>query len=256
MRIVNGPIIMTREERMKIVHEIKERILDKYGDDVKAIGVYGSLGRQTDGPYSDIEMMCVMSTEEAEFSHEWTTGEWKVEVNFDSEEILLDYASQVESDWPLTHGQFFSILPIYDSGGYLEKVYQTAKSVEAQTFHDAICALIVEELFEYAGKWRNIRVQGPTTFLPSLTVQVAMAGAMLIGLHHRICYTTSASVLTEAVKQSDLPSGYDHLCQFVMSGQLSDSEKLLESLENFWNGIQEWTERHGYIVDMSKRIPF
>lgn len=64
-------------------------------------------GRQTDGPYSDIEMMCVMSTEEAEFSHEWTTGEWKVEVNFDSEEILLDYASQVESDWPLTHGQFF-----------------------------------------------------------------------------------------------------------------------------------------------------
>lgn len=52
MRIVNGPIIMTREERMKIVHEIKERILDKYGDDVKAIGVYGSLGRQTDGPYS------------------------------------------------------------------------------------------------------------------------------------------------------------------------------------------------------------
>ncbi|MDY0876365.1 kanamycin nucleotidyltransferase C-terminal domain-containing protein, partial [Lactobacillus helveticus] len=54
----------------------------------------------------------------------------------------------------------------------------------------------------------------------------------------------------------DLPSGYDHLCQFVMSGQLSDSEKLLESLENFWNGIQEWTERHGYIVDVSKRIPF
>ena len=46
-----------------------------------------------------------MSTEEAEFSHEWTTGEWKVEVNFDRE-ILLDYASQVESDWPLTHGQF------------------------------------------------------------------------------------------------------------------------------------------------------
>ncbi|CAC9381454.1 Kanamycin nucleotidyltransferase [Staphylococcus aureus] len=31
---------MTREERMKIVHEIKERILDKYGDDVKAIGVF------------------------------------------------------------------------------------------------------------------------------------------------------------------------------------------------------------------------
>ncbi|MGQ4819399.1 kanamycin nucleotidyltransferase C-terminal domain-containing protein, partial [Enterococcus faecium] len=83
---------------------------------------------------------------------------------------------------------FFSILVSYDSGGYLEKVYQNAKSVEAQTFHDTICALIVEELFEYAGKWGNIRVQGPTTFLPSLTVQVAMAGAMLIGLHHRICY--------------------------------------------------------------------
>src|SRR5699024_12655178 len=110
MRIVNGPIKMTREDRMKIVHEIKERILDNYGDVVKAIGVYGSLGRQADGPYSDIEMVCVLYTEEAEFSHEGTTGEWKVEVNLDSEEILLEYASQVESDWPLTHGQFFSML--------------------------------------------------------------------------------------------------------------------------------------------------
>ena len=90
-------------------------------------------------------------------------------------------------------------MPIYDSGGYLEKVYQTAKSVEAQTFHDAICALIVEELFEYAGKWRNIRVQGPTTFLPSLTVQVAMAGAMLIG------------------RRSTHYRGYDHLFRNVWS---------------------------------------
>lgn len=44
MRIVNGLIIMIREERMKIVYEIKEWILDKYGDDVKVIGVYGFFG--------------------------------------------------------------------------------------------------------------------------------------------------------------------------------------------------------------------
>src|SRR5699024_12118114 len=110
-RIVNAAIKITREVRLSRVNEIMDRLLDNYGDVVNAIGVYGSLGRQADGPYSDIEMMCVLATEEAEFSHEWTTGEWKVEVNFDSEEILLDYASQVESDWPLTHGQFFSILP-------------------------------------------------------------------------------------------------------------------------------------------------
>lgn len=35
---------MIREERMKIVYEIKEWILDKYGDDVKVIGVYGFFG--------------------------------------------------------------------------------------------------------------------------------------------------------------------------------------------------------------------
>lgn len=35
--------------------------------------------------------MCVMLIEEVEFSYEWIIGEWKVEVNFDSEEILLDY---------------------------------------------------------------------------------------------------------------------------------------------------------------------
>ena len=76
MRIVNGPIIMTREERMKIVHEIKERILDKYGDDVKAIGVYGS--RQTDGPYSDIEMMsCQQRKQSSAMNGQPVSGRWK-----------------------------------------------------------------------------------------------------------------------------------------------------------------------------------
>ena len=59
-----------------------------------------------------------MSTEEAEFSHEWTTGEWKVEVNFDSE----DSTRLCISGGIRLAGSIFSILPIYDSGGYLESV--------------------------------------------------------------------------------------------------------------------------------------
>ncbi|WP_460898991.1 kanamycin nucleotidyltransferase C-terminal domain-containing protein, partial [Staphylococcus aureus] len=70
-------------------------------------------------------------------------------------------------------------------------------------------------LFEFSGKWRYFRVQGPTTFFPSLTLPVANASGLFVGLQHRIWYTASASVFTGAIKQSDPPSGYDPLGQFL-----------------------------------------
>lgn len=243
---MNGPIKMTREDRLRIAYEIKDRLLERYGEKVKAVGIYGSLGRKTDGPYSDIEMMCVLSGGEEEHSYEWTAGKWKAEVNVDSEDILLNYAATVDGEWPLTHGQFFSIQPLYDPTECLQNVRRAAASAPPQAFHDAICGIIVEELFEYAGKWRNIYEQGPLAFLPSLAVQTAKAGAMLLGLHHRTCYTTSATVLEEALQQTDIPAGFAPLCKLVMSGQLSDATRLLEVLEQFWEGVQDWAWRNGY----------
>ncbi|MNL76109.1 Kanamycin nucleotidyltransferase [compost metagenome] len=54
-----GPREVTREDRMNIANVLANQLLEKYGEDVEAIGIYGSLARKTDGPFSDIEIKCV-----------------------------------------------------------------------------------------------------------------------------------------------------------------------------------------------------
>ncbi|ENQ3106146.1 ANT(4')-I family aminoglycoside nucleotidyltransferase [Bacillus cereus] len=251
-----GPEKITREERMKIAYTIANQILEKFGSNVKAIGIYGSLARNTDGPYSDIEIKCILNSLEDGFSYEWTAGNWKAEVNFDSAEDIIEEVTTVEENWPLTHGQFFTILPIYDPEEFFKELKQKASSVDHTIFKEAICKTLVEEMYEYIGKVRNIEIQGPKTFLPTLTIKIATTGAMILGLHNKQYFTTSAQVLPEAIAFTDKPEGFDELCEIVMSGYLSEPKEIIHVCENFWKGLLSWSAENGYFIKCSNDIPF
>lgn len=244
---------MTREQRRALAHEMADRALTLYGDKVKAIGAYGSLGRGTDAPYSDIELFVVLRTEGEELTHEWTTGPWKAEVDFYSEHVLLAKASRLHGRWPLTHGSFFRVLPLFDPEGYFDQLRQAAASPTEAAFRQAICETLYGEVYEFAGKWRNARQAGHNAYLPTLAVQVAQYGAYLIGLHNRQTYSTAAKVLEEALALPHRPAGFDHLAHLVMAGDLRAP---LDALEAFWTGIQEWAATHGYSFISAERIPY
>lgn len=244
---------MTREERRALAQELTDRALAVYGEKVKAVGAYGSLGRGTDAPYSDIEMFVVLGTTGEEFTYEWATGPWKAEVDFYSEEILLAKAQHVEGRWPLTHGSFFRVLPLYDPESFFDRLREAAASPTVEEFRRAICETLYGEIYEFAGKWLNARESGHTAYLPVVAVQAAQYGAYLVGLHNRQTYSTGARVLEEALALPHRPAGFDELARLVMSGDLRDP---LPALEAFWAGVQEWAAAHGYPIVSDRRIPF
>lgn len=73
---MNGPVNISQSERLQTCHDIAARLNEVYRDKILAIGVYGSVAKGTDGPFSDIEMFCVLSESNGpvEFSHEWSAG--------------------------------------------------------------------------------------------------------------------------------------------------------------------------------------
>ncbi|WP_374110094.1 ANT(4')-I family aminoglycoside nucleotidyltransferase [Lysinibacillus sp. BPa_S21] len=251
-----GPKKVTREERMKIAYSIANQVLERYGSKVQAIGIYGSLARKTDGPFSDIEIKCILNALDEDFSYEWTAGDWKAEVNFDSAEHIIEEATTVDEEWPLTHGQFFNVLPIYDPKNFFTELRAKASSVDSSIFKEAICRTLVEEMYEYIGKMKNIEVRGPQTFLPILAMEIATAGAMILGLHNKQLFSTSAQVLSEALSLTDQPEGFDDLCELVMSGKLSDPQHIIAICENYWDSLLKWSSLHGYQIECSTAIPW
>ena len=251
-----GPKKITREERMEIAYSIANQVIERYGSKVQAIGIYGSLARKTDGPFSDIEIKCILNALDEDFCYDWTAGDWKAEVNFESEEHIIEEATTVDEKWPLTHGQFFNILPIYDPNDFFTELKVKASLIDSSKFKEAICRTLVEEMYEYIGKMRNIGLQGPRTFLPILVMEIATAGAMILGLHNKQFFTISAQVLPEALLFTDKPEGFEVLCELVMSGNLSDAKQIIVICENYWDSLLEWCALHGYQIECSKVIPW
>ncbi|WP_243014195.1 ANT(4')-I family aminoglycoside nucleotidyltransferase [Brevibacillus borstelensis] len=254
---MNGPVAISRRERLQICVEIAARLHEVFGEKIAAIGVYGSVSRGTDGPFSDIEMFCVLkeSSEPVDYSYEWSTGPWKAEVNVLSADVLLKNASTVEGQWPLTHGPFFSPLSLYDPDGFFSTLRKAAESPAREDFKNAINEVLVGEMCEFIGKLRNASRNGPHTYLPYLAMQFAESGAMLIGLHNQRLFSTGSMVLPESLQLPNRPAGFDDVARLVMSGDLAEPAKVVSVCEAFWSGLVDWAGEHGYVL-ISNRIPF
>ena len=250
-----GPQPMDRAKRMALVHEIADRVLTLYKERILAIGLYGSIARGTDGPYSDIEMLCVLRSTGEEYSYEWSHGSWKAEVDFYSQDILLRKAAEVDVDWPLTHGAYCDVLALYDPELFFAKLRDTVLSQSQERFITAIRGVIVGELYELIGKLRNARHSEYTACLPELALNMAKYGAFLVGLANRRYYSNSTRVLEESLNLPGRPAGYDALCRMAMKGELSDPDRVAETCETFWFGVEQWATERNIRIQEPRKIP-
>jgi kanamycin nucleotidyltransferase len=240
-----GPKPIDRARRLELAHEIATQIRQHYGDHVLALGVYGSVARGTDGPYSDIEMHCVVRGSGVDVCHEWSAGPWKAEVDVYSEDVVLAWASEVDVDWALTHGAHVEVIALYDPTGLFPRLRDAAVSQPDPVFQRIIHDVIVGELYERIGKIRNAWAEGNVACLPYLAFELAKFGALLLGLAHRHLYATSTRLFEESLVLPGRPDGYDTLCRMVMTGELGDPARIVDAANAFWVGIEKWAQERG-----------
>jgi len=240
---------MDRSRRLDLARQIEAQIQGHYRDDVLAIGVYGSLARGTDGPYSDIEIHCVVRGRGVDVCHEWSTGPWKAEVDVYSEDVVLAWASELDVDWPVTHGACTNVWALYDPTGFFSRLRDAALSHPDGVFQQVIRDVIVGEIYERIGKVRNAWVANDDACLPFLAVELARCGACLLGLAHRHLYTTSTRMFEESLALSVRPEGYDILCRMVMAGDLANAVRIADAADAFWSGVEQWAGERGIQIE-------
>ncbi len=240
-----GPGRIDHAERLKIAEEIAGQLKDHFKERVIAISIYGSLAKSTDGPYSDIEIDCVLDGLDCDRRLEWCGGGWKAEIDFLSVSSILKKAAEVGPKWPISHSIYLHYLPLYDPTNIYVHRRKTALSQPDFKFRRAIQVLITEEMFENQGKIKNAGARGDFTSLPLYAVLQARWGALLIGLANRHLYSTSAKIFSESLELDGRPEGYDDLCRMVMSGTLSEPDRTLAVCEAFWDGVIQWAQEYG-----------
>jgi kanamycin nucleotidyltransferase len=247
---------MEHQQRMMLAQTIANRLIIRYGESVKAIGLYGSLARGEDGPYSDVEMFCVLRETGTAHTYEWCAGPWKAEVDVLDEGSLRQEASQIDGLWALTHGAFVRVLPVRDPENYFDELRELVMSHPPEIFRVVIEEVLVGDIYELIGKVRNACVQKHAQALPTLAVELAQRTAYALGLEHRYLYGTSSYVFDEAITLPDPPDGFHTLAHLVMRGDLQDASTVASACDTLWLGLVRWAEGRGYTLVASQEIPF
>ena len=109
----SGPSSQNYNDRMTLVQQLSDRLQTLYRDNVVAIAVYGSVARQQDGPYSDIELLCVVAEPDMDVSFEWVYGVGKAEITVLGRNDARWEAKEVEIDWAISKGAFLDAQLIF-----------------------------------------------------------------------------------------------------------------------------------------------
>ncbi len=241
----DGPKDHPREARLALAREIAARAVTRFPS-IVAVGAYGSLARGEDGPFSDIEMHCVVEGE-AEQDFEWVCDGWKVEVNLRGRSAILRETGDVGEQWAVSHGNYLRVLPLHDPSGFFQVLADTVRGTPASKFDDAMSALIVGEIYEAVGKVRNWRAGGEEP-VPGFGYYLVRLGYQLIGLANRHLYSTATRARAESLLLVDRPDGYDALCQQC------DGRALYETADAFWRGVARWAIDRRLSVDASSHL--
>lgn len=239
-----APTAHTHEDRLALAKRITERLHEQHGAHLLAVGIYGSVARGEDGPFSDLEMMAILDEGES-LTHEWASGAWKAEVNVLPLDEARTLASALEEEWALTQGQFVHVLPLQDVQSIFPDLKRRVFEHDEAAFNDLLRAIIVGDILELVGKWRNMRAQAHTEALSFIATMLVLHTALLLGAAHRHVFSTATRLFSEALALPDLPEGFAPLCQRVMRGALHETQAVFEECEQLWAGIARWaTQRH------------
>lgn len=243
--ISDGPKAQARSERQKYLDHFIEKLQALYPGHILVIALYGSMARHQDGPYSDIELFCIVDVPGMDTTYEWVYGDGKAEINVYGLDVARRFARQVITEWSLEKGQFLNARWISGNAKLLDELSELALAVTDEEIKTEVQSITIGELYEWIGKLRNMTHAGIQSGLPVLACKFTEKVALIIALVYRKTYTTGMKLLEESLQMPDLPKGYERLCRLVMAGRLSDPIEIREAMEETWRGMIEWEKKNG-----------
>lgn len=249
------PSPTTREEKMKIIQTVTDRLMERYGEDIMAIGVYGSMAYQKEGRYSDIEMHVVTKDGVSIPGHEFIYGKYKLELSCREKSKLFERAARLDDGWSIWAGSFTNIMAIHDPEGIFDKVKELPYQATDEAVREMMRIFMIWEPYETMGKIRNSHEIANSAYIPMGAKDLAWQTAKLIGLANRTYFTTRARTYEESLVLESKPDGYRELVSFLAEGDLRDKEALYQLCENLWTGLNAWYGELG-IDYITNELPF
>lgn len=243
---------MNHEQRLALAHDLTQRILARYGEEVLGVAIYGSVARNEDSQYSDLEMKVVTSNAVAESDVEYVHSSGaKVEINYEPEDIYLHNAGTVGDHWWHTAGQYRNQLITFRRDD--SNIFARASVAAQELLHDEapfkarMAQLIVDNLYELMNKIRGAWQRRDESNLRWWAHDFVYDTACYLALANRVYFITSGTIWQQVLEFSILTEGFADELTLLAGFEQGSLAAVYRAAEELWANIQQLAVQQGII---------
>ncbi len=250
------PKWFTRRERLRFARDFHRRIKDMFSENLVAVGIYGSVARHKDQPYSDLEMLAILKKPYPHHAFEGIYRGLKYEVNFYTRAEMRKEISTIDIDWPVKVGQYLKVLPIYDPRNVFDNIAREYEKIIKKDFKPYIAEAFYCDVFELFSKFFNAREKREHKSVRYLAFMICDSVSKLLGLINKKCFYSITDRYQETIKMRKNFPSFIGLMEHVVSGKMEDTEELSFLAEQLYQEIILYLEEEDIPYMIEESTPF
>ncbi|NLI98883.1 hypothetical protein GX441_09550 [bacterium] len=238
----------THEDRLLMAGQIRDELKKSLGDDLRAFVIFASTAKEEDGPYSDLEMMAIMTDDYDETACGFMREGIYCEIYYIPFMKALKDAAKIDQDWPFSADQWHRMLPVYvkqgdDCVGHIQMAAWQSLNKEEEFRKAAGLSVfpIQEEIGSLMNAWEKGVRSDVCTHLFNFSVMVVK----LMSFMNRHFYPSMRNAWEESKKLENLPKDYAELIEIIHGETSAPVEVRYVTAFGLWQNILDWMDELG-----------
>lgn len=233
----------THAQRLKLAEEIRDEIKAVLGNDLRAFVVCGSVGRNDDGPYSDLEVTAITSDVYNEDSCSLFNEGIMCDIHYIPLSTALSHAGKMHLLWPLTASWWNLFLPLYvrEDDDCLERIKNAARNaIRKRRAYAKARASAVLEMLELVSMLKDARHFNVKSAVTDCLFRISRRALWITGFVNRYYYHSQRNAWEESKALGKLPRGYARLSGIVNGETGASLADRCDSAFKMWRNFQRW----------------
>jgi predicted nucleotidyltransferase len=239
---------MNHKTRIAIAERLKQKILRRYGDNVLGIAIYGSVAKNEDHRYSDLEMYVITKRKLEKRESRYVYRGMPVEISYIPEREMLRRARRVSPDWPLVHDFYCSYLILHEKDAWFTKLERAVLAQDPEGFKKSIKKSLVW-LNELVGKIKSAYFHDDHFLFSWLTSFLGWESILFMGLVNQRYYKSERYFFKTVFEFPLLPRDYRSLLEMVFRISTTDRKEIYQAALTLFEEMNRLGHEKGITVE-------
>ncbi len=239
---------VTHEDRLSIAHQISDRIVARYRNDVVAVYVCGSTSKKLDRPFSDLELIVVVR-DRAEIPMKYYLHRGLIiHIQYLKSSYALDDAEQFTDNWHWVADQYRNRIVLYERDGWFRRLNAAVAKSDKRDSREAIRKSFMM-MTESMAVLRNDVLTNDSVGVLMRGRVLAEDAARILLLMNRRYVTTTSWFWKIAFDLPDKPKDFKKLVEKMSGFVPTTGEEVVASAEMMYKEVSDLLTHHGVKIE-------